>query len=150
MGFTYQKNAAGEFVCPHCNAVKKNQNTMHYHLKKHDGQLPHACKHCDKRFLQAQTLANHIAARHSDIERAALPCPCCEFTTVTKSNRIIHFVRKHCQEALKDSFMMTDEGHFTCTACSKVCKSSTAFHYHVAGCLTLEGETQQQLATIMA
>ena len=30
----YQKNANNEFVCPHCQIVKKHQNTMHYHIKR--------------------------------------------------------------------------------------------------------------------
>ena len=151
MGFTYTKNAAGEFVCPHCGVTKKNQNTMHYHLKKHDNNLPHECNYCHKKFLQAQTLANHIAARHETEERAALSCPCCDFKTQTRANRIIHFVRKHCQEELVNAYTVSEAGQYTCKACNKVSNSSTAFHYHVASCLTLKDEARAgHLAVLLA
>jgi DNA-directed RNA polymerase subunit RPC12/RpoP len=136
--YIYQKNEAGDYVCSICQATKKNQNTMHYHLKTHEGHLPFECKTCKKEFLHAQTLAVHVAARHSK-EAAGLKCPLCPHKTLTKANRIIHFMRKHCGpeiEALK-------AGH-RCPKCSKDCNSSTAFLYHLAGCIEL-GEEKQKL-----
>ena len=147
MTYTYQKNAAGEFVCGICGCTKKNQNTMHYHLKAHEGKSPFECTVCKKGFLQSQSLLVHMAARHST-DTKGIQCPLCPFTTATKANRIIHYVRKHCQEAVAKALKQEGE-NFQCTVCQKELKSNTAFHYHVAGCLQL-GERQAQLVSILA
>jgi hypothetical protein len=144
MPYIYQKNAAGLYVCDHCGVTKERQNTMHYHLKKHEGHLPFQCTHCDKEFLQASTLALHIAARHADAatdgaSARATPsfaCPSCPHTALTKANAVLHYLRKHCAEEVK-SFQARSTHSLTCGACEKVCNSSTAYLYHVAsaGCL---------------
>ena len=146
MTYEYQKNAAGEFVCGICNAVKKNQNTMHYHIKSHAGKYPFSCKICKKGFLQNQSLLVHTQAMHST-DNPTLKCPCCPFETLTKSNRIIHYVRKHCSEEIQKALRMNGD-QFQCGHCEKEMKSSTAFHYHVAGCIQL-GERQAELVGIM-
>ncbi len=130
MPYTYQKNAAGEFVCGICAATKKNQNTMHYHMKRHEGHLPFECPTCNKEFLHSQTLALHVAARHAKEEAAALKCPSCPYKTLTKANRVIHFMRKHCAEAVTELCKDTKAAN-TCPECQKVCNSSTAFLYHL-------------------
>lgn len=152
MPYVYQKNAAGHYVCPHCGITKERQNTMHYHLKKHEGRLPFQCTHCDKEFLQAVTLALHISARHPHAASAAasaasaakapaaappaFSCPCCEHTALTKANAVLHYLRKHCAEDVK-VFQDKSTQPLTCTACQKQCNSSTAYLYHIAsaGCL---------------
>lgn len=145
MTYTYQKNAAGEFVCAICQATKKNQNTMHYHMKSHEGHLPFECPTCKKEFLHAQTLAVHIAARHSN-EATGLKCPLCPHKTLTKANRIIHFMRKHCTEEIA-ALKATDYG---CPSCSKACNSNTAFLYHLStGCVPLHTEKQVLLESII-
>ena len=145
MPYSYQKNAEGHFVCGVCQVVKKNQNTMHYHLKTHEGHLPFTCGTCKKEFLHAQTLALHISARHSKEDAANLKCPCCPFKTLTKANRLIHFVRKHCEEEVKQF----SKNSLTCSHCQKVCNSNTSFLYHISqGCLTLSGEKQAFLQEI--
>ena len=142
MPYTYQKNAEGSYVCGICQAVKKNQNTMHYHLKTHEGHLPFECTTCKKEFLHANTLALHIAARHAKEEAAALKCPCCPFKTLTKANRIIHFMRKHCAEEVT---RFSTRG-LTCPTCQKECNSNTAFLYHIAvNCIQLSEAKQTQL-----
>ena len=141
MTYTYQKNAEGLFVCGICQAVKKNQNTMHYHMKKHEGHLPFECKICKKEFLHSQTLALHISARHSKEEAANLKCPCCSYKTLTRANRIIHFIRKHCEEELK----LFSKSSLTCPTCKKECNSQTAFLYHIASSCIILPETKQAL-----
>ena len=139
MTYAYQKNAEGMFVCSICQAVKKNQNTMHYHMKNHEGHLPFECKICKKEFLHSQTLALHISARHSKEEAANLKCPCCSYKTLTRANRIIHFIRKHCEEELK---LFSNSG-LTCPTCKKECNSQTAFLYHIANSCIKLPETKQ-------
>jgi len=145
MTYTYQKNNNGEYVCHICQAVKKNQNTMHYHLKRHEGHLPFECSTCKKEFLHAQTLAIHMAARHSDHDAATLKCPLCPHKTLTKANRIIHFMRIHCATEIAD-LKATDH---TCPRCSKACNSSTSFIYHLSsGCLELSAQKQELLSAL--
>jgi hypothetical protein len=137
MGYTYQKNAAGEFVCEKCGVTKKRQNTMHYHMKKHEDKLPYECKHCKKQFLQAASLQIHINAMHTREEKKMLSCPCCEFSTMTKANRIIHFIRHHCTDEEKAAACEEKDGKYICKGCNKTCNSNTAFQYHVAGCIKI-------------
>lgn len=136
MGIKYQRNANGDFVCQHCGKIVPGdkQNTMHYHLKKHMDDLPHACNICGKQFPFQQQLQIHIAARHGqDTEKTEIfECPVdgCNFSSHTWSNRRIHFLRKHCANEVSK---IKDENN--CKVCNKTFNSSTAFYYHVAGCL---------------
>lgn len=147
MPYNYQKNAAGLYVCEHCGVTKERQNTMHYHLKKHEGHLPFQCTHCKKEFLQASTLALHIAARHPNVASTAstatdapppsFGCPCCNHTTLTKANAVLHYLRTHCKEEVK-AFQGKHTHALTCGACKKVCNSATAYLYHIASANCVE------------
>lgn len=124
MASKYKKNANGEFTCSHCVFVAKNQSTMHYHLKKHEGALPYACNHCNQKFLQKGLLDLHIYSKHPNActqcnvqeftEKAQLEkhimmvhdpivpkekykCPCegCEYEDIRKGNCRTHFIRVH-------------------------------------------------------
>jgi len=147
MTYVYEKDASGNYVCPHCKVTKKNQNTMHYHMKKHEGHLPFVCPTCKKEFLHKQTLDLHNAARHSDKEEASFKCPCCPYKTLTKANRVIHFMRKHCEaEVAKFS-----TAGLTCPSCKKECNCQTAFLYHIAAnCIQLPEAQQLALNTLLA
>jgi hypothetical protein len=152
MVYQYKKNADGMFVCHQCGATKKNQNTMHYHLKSHEGKLPFECNICKKQFLQASTLDLHKRAQHTEHQDRLLRCPvpsCPYEGTLTKANLQIHFIRKHCgteaAAARKECCTLP-----TCTHCDKECKSLTAFHYHIANCIQLDSAREAQLKTIQA
>ena len=140
MHYTYKKNSDGHYVCPHCNVTKERQNTMHYHMKSHEGRLPFECNFCSKQFLQAYTLEIHKKAQHDKEESRLLKCPvdnCCFKGTVTKSNLLIHFVRKHCHDAVEGILTMKD-GLYQCKQCNRELKSSTAFYYHAVSCITVK------------
>ena len=138
----YQKNANDEFVCPHCQVVKKKQNTMHYHIKRdHEKDFPYDCKQCPNKpkFLQRSSYLHHLATNHPDTphpsERDANPyakiqfsCPSCEHKTHTKSNLAIHFVRTHCPSI--PNYTKDDP----CVNCQKVFRSSSAYLYHASTC----------------
>lgn len=138
MVFTYLRNAAGEYVCPTCGETKKNQNTMHYHMKSHETKYSHECSVCKKGFLQKSTLDLHMAARHAAADTRVKQFKCtakgCEFETLTKANLIIHFVRKHCKEEV-GHLCVEGEAGLCCRACNQSYKSTTAFHYHAGKCL---------------
>lgn len=148
MVFSYTKNEAGEFVCPHCHATKKNQNTMHYHLWKHESPegraRPHICpvKECSEGFVQKNILDIHISTKHPErIEAKEKPmeiyeCPChnCPFTSITKANRRIHFARIHLKD-LTEALRVKEKDTPTCKECSKEFKSLTAFYYHAWNCI---------------
>ena len=133
MPYSYTKNEQGLYICPDCDKTTEKQNTMHYHRKTHEQVLPFACKLCPstvplakRQFLQAQTLANHVSAKHScDSSSTLLTCPECPVQSLTKANRIIHYVRKHC--SIKQDTL-------ACPSCEKVCKSGTAYAYHLGTC----------------
>jgi hypothetical protein len=135
---TYIKNEEGQFVCPTCNVIKKNQSTMHYHMKKHAKTLTHVCKSCKKGFLQKQTLDLHIRSKHPELKEYEKKYSCtydnCEFTAITKGNCVIHYLRVHFQEEI-DSIMSKDDKIITCTNCDNEFNSSCAFYYHCKGCI---------------
>ena len=156
MPYVYKKNENGDFVCEHCGKVvpKENPSTMHYHLKKHDGDLPFQCAHCPYKCQFQRTLDLHLAAKHPESEQAKkkklLKCPCCEFETLTQGNRIIHFIRKHCRNEV-NSVLEEKDNSYSCKRCQKVFASSTAFHYHCADCITIkDSQKRQQLLTMRA
>lgn len=113
---------------------------MHYHMKSHEGRLPFECNFCSKQFLQAYTLEIHKKAQHDKEESRLLKCPvdnCCFKGTVTKSNLLIHFVRKHCHDEVEGILTMKD-GLYQCKQCNRELKSSTAFYYHAISCITVQ------------
>ena len=141
MVYKYIRNEAGEFVCPHCNVVKKNQNTMHYHMNKHEGDLPHECKHFKQRFLLPRILNLHISAKHADkdtetAERCECPHADCNYSSLTKANRRIHYFRVHMKDII-EKYITKNEETFSCKGCSKAMKSQTSLYYHLGDCIKI-------------
>jgi len=143
MTYTYIKNEKGEYVCPECGITKKNQNTMHYHMKRHQEQLSYICKVCKKGFLQKQTLDLHLRAKHPDIsddnnaeKKYKCPFDDCNFAALTKGNCIIHCLRIHFQEEIDNIMIKNNETKMIyCNECGKEFSSSCAFYYHCKQCI---------------
>lgn len=145
MPLKYIKDDQGNFVCPDCGIKKKNQNTMHYHMKKHEEELSHICKACKKGFLQKQNLDLHIRSKHPELLKDSVTekkykCPFdnCEFGALTKGNCVIHCLRVHFQDEINN--MMTKDNEtktIYCNECEKEFSSSCAFYYHCKGCMNL-------------
>lgn len=156
MVYQYSKDENGLFVCQHCGERQKNQNTMHYHYKKaHDNAMPFSCRHCEYKCLHQNTLNLHIAAKHPETDIAKtvpiLKCPCngCSFQTLTRGNRLIHFIRKHCKSEAA-LLLQEKDGELECRTCKKTFSSSTSFHYHAAHCIQLKDAAKlRQLQTLM-
>lgn len=151
MPIKYTKNADGHFVCPHCpDVVMKNQNSMHYHMKNHMNDLKHECKHCDKTFLQKQSLVVHIRFKHPETlkEEKSFECPFeCDFKCPVKGNCIIHIIRVHFQDELKEIMVPQEETKtILCTQCEEEFKSNSAFIYHSKKCLDLSKDTEKNIA----
>ena len=141
MPLKYIRNDAGQFVCPTCGVTKENQNTMHYHMKKHTDSLPFSCRFCKKGFLQKPALDLHIRARHSETDqRTAFECPFtdCDFHAMTKGNMRTHCLRSHFQDEA-DQLCLEDKGvnEIQCVECERFFQSKTAFYYHCLDCITL-------------
>ena len=151
MVYTYQKNATGDYECQHCGETKKNQNTMHYHLKTHEDRLPYKCIHCPMTFKAKYSLKVHIDTQHNRQEEDLHRCPIggCKFKgSPTKSNLLIHFVRIHCKEEVAKA---REGDTLVCTYCSKECGSLTAFNYHAAACIEIDDlEKKAQFDAIVA
>jgi KRAB domain-containing zinc finger protein len=144
MPLTYTKNEEGLFVCPHCDYKKSNQSTMHYHMKKHEEQLSHICKTCKKGFLQKQTLDLHIRSKHPEVkpvDAKKFTCPFdgCTFTSLTKGNCIIHCLRIHFQEEIRNMMEIHDDTKtIECKECKNEFQSSSSFYYHAKQCLPFD------------
>lgn len=144
MNSKYIKNKNGEFVCPSCSVVKKKQNTMFYHMKKHEGKLPYVCNICSKDFIQKSSLELHKLSKHknekNNNEFYSCPFPDCDFKSLTKANTRIHTIRKHFSEEIED---IDDELY--CLSCKKQFQSQTAFLYHAIDCIETEDESKLKL-----
>jgi hypothetical protein len=156
MTFTYQRDEQGLFVCPHCDYKKSNQSTMHYHLKKHEEQLSHICKLCKKGFLQKQTLDLHIRSKHPELLKTpdAKKYSCCfdncTFSSLTKGNMVIHCIRIHFQEEMKDIMKTKENNELECEACRKEFYSSSSFYYHAFQCLSEKNEKRKRLQQLIS
>lgn len=128
----YIRNKNGEFVCPNCAVIKQNQNTMFYHMKKHEGKLPYECDICSKDFIQKSSLDLHKLSKHKDDKQNIYKCPYdnCQFESMTKANRRIHTIRKHFTDEVKRI-----DNDLYCISCKKDFQSSTAFYYHAIDCI---------------
>jgi len=160
MLFTYTKNEHGQFVCPDCGAIKNRQNSMHYHMKKHQEDLNHICKCCKKGFLQKQTLDLHIRSKHpemlkDDQQTKKFKCPMenCNFTALTKGNCVIHCLRIHFQEEMKEVMNVhNDTKTITCNECETEFQNSCGFYYHCKDCVVFnkEDDKVQKLQELIA
>lgn len=150
--FIFKRDANGHLMCDRCEFKPKptpkhplgNPSTLHYHMKKHEGDYAHICKVCNHGFLHKLTLETHMAARHPEqntgkqLEKFRCPVEGCDFESVTKANRRIHFLRKHCSDAVMKHMTevsVENKKEIQCSCCSERFKSNTAFHYHIGKCL---------------
>lgn len=154
----YIRNDAGEYVCPTCGVTKANQNTMHYHMKKHSDSLPFSCKHCNKGFLQKQTLNMHISSKHSDDTdsdtREVFECPFdgCTFSAMTKGNLRTHALRTHFLDDVEEILSIdTETKIISCTVCDKEFQSKGAFYYHCMNCIAIpDTDVRSQMLAAMS
>jgi KRAB domain-containing zinc finger protein len=135
MVFKYQKNDDGHYVCGICSEVKEKQNTMHYHLQKHEGKMPHACSHCEKRFYQKYALDDHIKLRHSTKPvEANIKCPFdnCTEKFHKKEHARVHIARNHLRDYLNPWILKKKDSKIhTCGNCNTDFNSYPAILYHV-------------------
>ena len=146
MSSKYIRNSEGLFVCPTCNEVKAKQNTMYYHMKKHEEKLPYECNICKKEFIQKDSLELHMLARHKDkntknVNMFKCPFKGCEFEALTKGNCRIHCLRKH----FKDEINTIIDENNSCTNCKKSFPSNTAFYYHALDCISIDSEEKKRI-----
>jgi len=157
--YIYMRDSDGHLQCSYdkCSFKPKatpahphgNPSTMHYHIKtKHTGEFAHVCSVCKHGFLHAMTLQTHMAARHPEVRQATTletyRCPLdnCDFESLTKANRRIHFLRKHCREQVAQYQMeslVDGKKSIQCGCCNEQFKSGTAFHYHIGSCMISKG-----------
>lgn len=147
----YVKNEKGWFVCPSCNVVKQKQNTMYYHMKKHEGKLPYECNICKKDFIQKTSLELHMLSKHKDknvkkIDSFRCPFEGCEFEALTKANRRIHCLRKH----FKNEIIQILEENNTCGCCKNSFLSNTSFYYHALDCIKCDSLEKQKIINLIS
>jgi len=147
MTFDYIRTNSGEFQCPHCPFIKKNQSTVHMHIKaKHSGSFKHKCEHCPYECPARQTLENHIAAKHPDqlenrIREFSCPHSSCNFQSLTKGGLRSHYLLKHLAGYTNKYLGKTESEGIQCTHCGTDFQSKPSFVYHLVNCLPAEVTT---------
>jgi hypothetical protein len=161
MTLDYVKNSDGEFVCPHkdCNKVFSRQNTMYYHMKRHNNEFAYNCETCNKGFLQKSAYLQHMASLHAESktvevngEKVTNPyngvsynCPCCDYVARTKANSLIHYARIH-----SDNWIPTySKSSSSCIQCNKNFSSIAAYLYHCTGCIPTNKHHRDMISRIM-
>lgn len=134
MVFQYQKNEEGLYLCGICGETRKNQNTMHYHLQKHEGTMQHACPNCEKRFYQKYALDDHIKLRHSTKPITTMQCPFdgCIESFQKKEYCRVHIARNHLKSKIDPLIQKKKDSKIhNCTQCKREFNSYPAILYHV-------------------
>jgi len=133
MPYDYKKNNDDHYVCTVCAEVKVNQNTMHYHMKKHEGKQSYACKSCDKKFYQKYALDDHVKLNHSTTPIVEIKCPFtdCELSFIKKEHCRIHIARNHLKKSLDPLIeKKKDSKVHCCVPCKRDFNSYPAILYH--------------------
>jgi hypothetical protein len=138
--YEYQRTNDGQFMCPHCNVVKKLQSTMHMHYKaNHDGALKHKCKDCNYETATKQALDKHIAAKHpAGTKSKDFQCTDCNFACSAKAGLRSHYLLKHLTKEVNEYLGKNNDDEICCTRCGSDFASKPAYVYHLAGCLPAE------------
>ncbi len=151
----YIKDENGHFLCPHCGVTKENQNTMYYHMQRHEGRLPHECGICKKGFIQKTELQLHTLKYHPVDEapaKTACPIDGCDFADYRKGNVRTHLMRKHAAPLLEEIISRTAAGNWHCACCEATIGSAAGFYYHLYGCaagvLPADSEIGQAIAAL--
>jgi uncharacterized C2H2 Zn-finger protein len=139
MVFSYIRTEAGEYKCPHCDYVKKNQSTVHMHIRaKHSGTFKHKCDTCEYETTTKQNLEKHILSKHPEentpVEKDH-KCCMCTFETRTKAGLRSHYMLKHLTTETNEMMGKTETNQIQCTMCGEEFKSKPAFIYHAPKCL---------------
>ena len=131
----YDRTESGEYKCPHCDYVKKNQSTVHMHIKaKHFGSYKHKCEDCEYEASTRQILDRHIQAKHST-NKKDFKC-LCGYECRQKSQLRSHYLLKHLAEETNALMEKEKEKCVSCKSCKEVFKSKPAFVYHVPKCFS--------------
>ncbi|XP_071500433.1 uncharacterized protein [Diadema antillarum] len=110
------KNNVDPIICEHCGYITKKRDNFLVHLRKHTGEKPYKCSHCNYAAADGSTLKRHVMARHSTIR--PFRCSQCQFSCVDKKGLTIH-MRKH-----------TGERPYTCDLCPYSAKRMGALTVH--------------------
>jgi hypothetical protein len=136
---SYERDHAGNYICPYCNIVKKKCNTMSEHVRqKHSSEYGrktdmYVCKYenCNMSFAVRPGLVQHIANRHSE-KYIKCPSPNCEHDGARNDSAIVsHYVRNHMD--YKNMSTKEKNGMSTCNNCGVSCKT-TSMTYHLGRC----------------
>jgi KRAB domain-containing zinc finger protein len=133
MVYEYKTNEQGFYVCTVCSVVKEKQNTMHYHMKKHEGNRSYECESCDKKFYQKYALDDHIKLHHSTEPLKEIKCPFdnCIQTFIKKEHCRIHIARNHLKSDIEKFIeKKKDSKIHACLVCKREFNSYPAILYH--------------------
>ncbi|XP_076064401.1 uncharacterized protein LOC143038755 isoform X2 [Oratosquilla oratoria] len=139
-----------EFKCPHCPSRSfVSQEGYNKHVASmHEGQKPHACEVCGKRFVYQHSLRNHYTLHEPPKTEREYPCPSCGKVFTHPSSLIYHresshnngrkFVCSICGAAFKHKQLLqrhhhvhSDDRPYACNLCSAAFKTRGNLHNHM-------------------
>jgi hypothetical protein len=131
MTIEYVRNQEGHFVCPHkgCGKVCEKQNTMYYHVKRHMALTEKSFAY-ESDITDIQMKADDKKTIKNPYVGQEFKCPCCDNTTRTKANALVHYARLHAKD-----WIPSYDKEKGCTQCDKKFGSIAAYLYHCTGCI---------------
>ncbi|KAH8295124.1 hypothetical protein KR018_007545 [Drosophila ironensis] len=110
-----KKRAAKRRECPHCG-ISFPASSITVHIRRHTGENPYKCNHCERAFPRSQDLNLHI--RQHTGERPS-QCKICSKTFIS-TNKLSRHMRLH-----------TGQRPYACNLCTKTFVQSNDLKIHI-------------------
>ncbi|CAH1776927.1 unnamed protein product [Owenia fusiformis] len=108
-GFPDNRYTQLRYLCPWCNQRCQNTWCLKRHIRKHTGEKPFTCAHCQKDFSDKGNMLKHVRAKHDNNQLNIPSYPCSE---CWKSFPSVYALERH-----KRSH--TGEKPFACDQCPR-------------------------------
>jgi len=112
-------------TCPICNLNLRDKERLKEHVRRHTGEKPIACEHCDARFPGKSSLRTHQARKHAvECGMRIKPEKVCEICGKS-------FKRASHLKAHMSTHSVNPDPKYKCLICNKHLKQSNSYGKHM-------------------
>eukprot|EP00092_Neocalanus_flemingeri_P017605 GFUD01019047.1.p1 GENE.GFUD01019047.1~~GFUD01019047.1.p1 ORF type:complete len:399 (+),score=82.24 GFUD01019047.1:185-1381(+) len=112
------KHVDQSFTCNVCGIVYASKDALKNHQRKHTGETPYSCSHCESKFDMSYKLKNHVNTKHLNVPKQLFVCELCGKEYKKRSDMNEH-ANTHSGEAA-----------FKCETCNQIFNTSTSYREH--------------------
>jgi len=106
------------FTCSVCGNDYARIENLRAHQRKHTGETPYSCSHCEDKFNMSYKLKEHINTKHLNVPKQMFVCEVCGKEYKKKI---------HMNEHLKSH---SGEGRKNCEICSQTFRTNSTYKQH--------------------